>query len=312
MAHGVSSSQRIERLCGPDVAFRVICAQDTPDHTVLARFRKDHQEALGGLLTESLVLAAELGMVSLGVVALDGTKISGNASRDANRGAEHLRRRAEGYLQRVQDTDAAEDALFGADARGEQSPDGAADRTGRCQRIDAALAQIAERRAQAGKADREQAQRAAVCEEAVAAGSKGRGRYPAGIDRVEMARIRWQRAREEAAAHYEKRQRAHEQGEPVRGRPPVPPQESYPVRAAGEVYQAETAAAAGTGEPPDARTEGVEGTTDGRAGATGDAAAKPQRVVANLTDPESRLLKTGTVGSRATTARPRPAATVSS
>src|SRR3954469_6240123 len=95
MAHGVSSSRQIERLCHTDVAFRVVCAQDVPDHTVLARFRQNHQDALTGLLTESLVLAAELGMVSLGTVALDGTKIAGNASRDANRGERHLRRLAE-------------------------------------------------------------------------------------------------------------------------------------------------------------------------------------------------------------------------
>ena len=86
MAHGQSSSRRIERLCHTDVAFRIICAQDAPDHTVLARFRQHHQAALIGLLTESLVLAAELGMVSLGVVAFDGTKIAANASKDANRG----------------------------------------------------------------------------------------------------------------------------------------------------------------------------------------------------------------------------------
>jgi Transposase and inactivated derivatives len=66
MAHGEPSSRRIERLCHTDVAFRIICAQDVPDHTVLARFRKNHQAALTDLLGESLVLAAELGMVSLG------------------------------------------------------------------------------------------------------------------------------------------------------------------------------------------------------------------------------------------------------
>ncbi|MFI0805479.1 transposase [Amycolatopsis lurida] len=58
MAHGVSSSRRIERLCLTDVAFRIICAQDIPDHTVLARFRQRHEAALTDLLTESLVLAA--------------------------------------------------------------------------------------------------------------------------------------------------------------------------------------------------------------------------------------------------------------
>jgi transposase len=113
MAHGVSSSRRIERLCHTDVAFRIVCASDVPDHTVLARFRQHHQDALTELLTASLVLAAELGMVSLGVVAFDGTKIAANASRDANRGEAHLRKLAEEFLATVAETDAAEDALFG-------------------------------------------------------------------------------------------------------------------------------------------------------------------------------------------------------
>lgn len=109
MAHGESSSRRIERLCHTDVAFRVICAQDVPDHTVLARFRKNHEAALTDLLTESLALAAELGMVSLGTVAFDGTKIAGNASRDANRSEAHLRRLAQEFVDTVAKTDHHDD-----------------------------------------------------------------------------------------------------------------------------------------------------------------------------------------------------------
>jgi transposase len=109
MAHGVRSSRQIERLCHTDVAFRIICAQDVPDHTVLARFRQQHEDALIGLLTETLLLAAELGMVSLGVVAFDGTRVAANASRDANRGEATLRRLAEEYVGAVAETDAAED-----------------------------------------------------------------------------------------------------------------------------------------------------------------------------------------------------------
>jgi transposase len=136
MACGVHSSRQIERLCRTDVAFRVICAQDVPDHTVLARFRKDHREALCGLLTESLVLAAELGFVSLGVIAFDGTKIAANASREANRSEAHLQKLAAEYVESVTATDAAEDALFGADVRGDETPGPVADRSGRGRRID--------------------------------------------------------------------------------------------------------------------------------------------------------------------------------
>lgn len=234
MAHGVSSSRRIERLCQTDVAFRVICAQDAPDHTVLARFRQNHQDALAGLLTESLVLAAELGMVCLGTVALDGTKIAGNASRDANRREAHLRKLADGYIDTLKQTDQAEDVLFGVQARGDELPAQARDRTGRRRRIEQAIEQINTRREQAEKASRQQAERAAECERAVAEGSKGSGRYRKGTDRAGMAKIRWQRERAKAAERYQCWAQARERGEPRRhgGRDAVPPDQYCRVRAA--------------------------------------------------------------------------------
>jgi len=223
MAHGESSSRRIERLCHTDVAFRIICAQDVPDHTVLARFRKNHEAALSDLLTESLVLAAELGMVSLGVVAFDGTKIAGNASREANRSEAHLRRLAEGFLDTLAEADAAEDALFGEDNRGDELPEPVRDRTGRGERIGRALEQVKARREAATRAEAEQAERVRACEDAVAEGTKGRGRYPKGTDRAAMAKLRWQRERAQAQDRYESWQRARERGEPRRGGAPVPP-----------------------------------------------------------------------------------------
>lgn len=281
MAHGVSSSRRIERLCGTDVAFRVICAQDAPDHTVLARFRKNHQDAVAGLLTESLVLAAELGMVRLGVVALDGTKIAGNASRDANRGEKRLRELAESYLATVEATDRVEDELFGEDKRGDELPPQARDRTGRRKRIEDALEQILARRRQAELAEAEQAERAAECERAVTEGSKGPGRYPAGVDRVGVSKARWERERNKAAERYRRWQSAREQGEPrPRGRGPVAPDDHYRVRQARVAYEAAQQAAANEAAAP---------RTDDSARQHEPASEK---FVANLTDPESRLLKT--------------------
>jgi transposase len=286
MAHGVSSSRRIERLCHTDVAFRVVCAQDVPDHTVLARFRKNHQGALTELLTESLVLAAELGMVSLGTVALDGTKIAAEASRDANRGEAHLRTLAEQYLDEVAATDEADDALFGEDNRGDELPPKVRDRTGRKERIDRALEQIKQRREQAAKAQREHDERTQACERAVAEGTKGRGRYPKGTDRAEMAKIRWQRERAKAADRYNQWRQARERGEPhpPSGRAAMPPDEYYRVRQAWAVYQAEAAAAAST---PTADTADANGS--GQPDTAGDS---DKRFTANLTDPDSRLLKT--------------------
>lgn len=291
MAHGVSSSRQIERLCGTDVAFRIICAQDVPDHTVLARFRKNHQEALTDLLAESLALAAELGMVSLGTVALDGTKIAGNASRDANRREAHLRKLAQEYLDKLQETDEAEDARCGEDARGEELPPQVRDRTGRRERIDQALEQIKTRREQAEKASREQDQRVQECEQAVAEGTKGPGRYPRGTDRVEMARVRWRRERDQADARYQDWHAAREQGGPRRrGRGPVPPDEHHLVRQAWAVYQATTAAAAAASNPTSRESTGGPGA--GAASAAEVADDPGERFTANLTDPDSRLLKT--------------------
>ncbi|MEV2226032.1 transposase [Nocardia vinacea] len=92
---GVRSSRAIERACHTDVAFRVVCAQDVPDHTVIARFRGEHEAAFTALFSQVLLLCARAGMVRLGVVALDGTKIAANASMFANRSEDTLRKMAE-------------------------------------------------------------------------------------------------------------------------------------------------------------------------------------------------------------------------
>jgi transposase len=79
-ALGERSSRRIERRCVEDVATRVICANQAPDHTTVARFRQRHETALAGLFGEVLVLCAEAGLVEVGVIAVDGTKVHANAS----------------------------------------------------------------------------------------------------------------------------------------------------------------------------------------------------------------------------------------
>jgi transposase len=82
---GVRSSRQLERRCHEDVAFRVLAGNSTPDHVTLARFRIRHEQALAGLLVASLKLCAAAGMVKVGVVALDGPKLAGNAADKANR-----------------------------------------------------------------------------------------------------------------------------------------------------------------------------------------------------------------------------------
>ena len=74
-ANGVCSSRKIERLCGRDAGFRLIVGFEVPDHSVIARFRQRHRQAFEALFVEVLKLCHEMGLVRLGVVALDGTKV---------------------------------------------------------------------------------------------------------------------------------------------------------------------------------------------------------------------------------------------
>src|SRR5215471_10789979 len=120
-ANGVTSSRRIEQLCGTDVAFRLICAGNLPDHATIARFRAAFAGAAGSFFAEVLGLCARLGMGRLGVVALDGMKIAASASRAASRAGDRLRKLAADMVARHAETDAAEDELFG-DGRGDEVP----------------------------------------------------------------------------------------------------------------------------------------------------------------------------------------------
>src|SRR5512134_2416876 len=117
-AFGERSSRRIERRCVEDVATRVICANQTPDHTTIARFRQRHESALAGLFGEVLALCADAGLVEVGVVAVDGTKVHANASHHATRDYEQI---AAEILEDAAAVDAAEDERFG-ERRGDELP----------------------------------------------------------------------------------------------------------------------------------------------------------------------------------------------
>ena len=117
-AVGERSSRRIERRCVEDVATRVICANQRPDHTTVARFRQRHERALAGLFGEVLALCAEAGLVRVGVIAVDGTKVHANASERATRSYEEIARE---ILDDAAAVDAEEDERFG-DARGDELP----------------------------------------------------------------------------------------------------------------------------------------------------------------------------------------------
>ena len=115
---GERSSRAIERRCTEDVAFRVVAANQVPDHATIARFRATHQDALGELFGQVLRLCARAGLIRAGLLAVDGTRMQANASRDANRTAEQL---AKEILDDAARVDAEEDERFG-DARGDELP----------------------------------------------------------------------------------------------------------------------------------------------------------------------------------------------
>jgi transposase len=117
-AIGERSSRRLERRCVEDVATRVICANQAPDHTTIARFRQRHETALAGLFGEVLALCAEAGLVRVGVVAVDGTKVAANAAPQATRDYEQIARE---ILAEADAVDAEEDEQFG-EARGDELP----------------------------------------------------------------------------------------------------------------------------------------------------------------------------------------------
>jgi transposase len=110
---GERSSRVIGKRCVRDVAYRVIAGGLYPDHATIARFRARHETALGGLFSQVVRLLAAEGMVSLGLLSLDGTKLAGNAAQKANRTLPRI----EKILAEAAATDAAEDAQADGDAQ---------------------------------------------------------------------------------------------------------------------------------------------------------------------------------------------------
>jgi len=133
-AVGVRSSRVIERRCVEDVACRFVAANRAPDHVTINRFRARFADALSGLFGELLALCAQAGMVSVGVVAIDSTKLAADASLGANRNYEGLQAEAKRILEQAAAIDAAEDELYG-DKRGDELPAELADPTTRAGRI---------------------------------------------------------------------------------------------------------------------------------------------------------------------------------
>jgi transposase len=144
---GERSSRGIERRCREDVAFRVICANQVPDHATIARFRVRHQEALADLFGGVLGLCAKAGLVEVGVLAVDGSKFRAAASDGAIRAYEEI---AAEVLAEAAEVDAAEDERYG-DARGDELPEQLTTRHGR-----QAWLKEAKRQLEAGRAAKQE------------------------------------------------------------------------------------------------------------------------------------------------------------
>jgi len=142
-ARGGRSSRRIERACIEDIAYRVIAANQAPDHTTIARFRQRHEDAIAGLFSDVLRLCADAGLTGVELVAVDGTKVHADASQHANRDYEQIAREV---LEQADKVDAQEDERFG-DRRGDELPPELATSKGRRAWFREAKRQLDERRA---------------------------------------------------------------------------------------------------------------------------------------------------------------------
>jgi transposase len=277
---GVRSSRRIESLCRTDAAFRVIAGGLVPDHATVARFVVDHETAIEDCFVGVLRLCAKAGLVSVGTIAIDGTKMAADASLKANRcrggiekELEGLRAKARLVVAEARATDAAEDAqaeLFASDRLpGDLSTTG-----GRRARLEAALELIeAEEAAQRAEA----AQQAVRAGEAATEGRKLRGRKPTdahqALERAEADALAVQSQVDKAVAERAVKrardeERAVTEGRKLRGRAPQggrrPREQRWIDQADIRVAEARAAAAVATDRP---------------------------KMAVNVTDPDSRIMK---------------------
>jgi transposase len=182
-ASGLYSSRRLGRACLERADFMMIVAGDPPDFRTISDFRKRHLKALAGLFVQVLKLAEKAGLVKLGQVALDGTKIRANASKHKAMSYERMKKReaelkaeVDRWLKAAEAADREEDKRYG-DRRGDELPDWVADKQRFLEKIGQAKAEL-EAEAKAA-AEEEKRRRHKADEERQAAGRKKSGREPA-------------------------------------------------------------------------------------------------------------------------------------
>ena len=158
---GVASSRRIAQRLHEDIAFRVLAANNTPDFRTISDFRKNNLDALSGLFIQVLALCQRAGLVKLGHVALDGTKVKANASKHKAMSYGRMKEREAQLAAEVADDE--EDRRYGKDKRGDELPEELAFREGRLEKIREAMAALeAEAQATAEQAEAEGSKRPGV------------------------------------------------------------------------------------------------------------------------------------------------------
>ena len=189
-ARGNRSSRGIERACWEDVAYKVITGMRTPDHSTIAEFRRRHELEIEELFDDVLGLCREAGLVSVGVITIDGTKIKANASMDQNRSYREL---VTQILREAEEIDRREDELYG-ETRGDELPEQL--RTPEGRRAGAGGGQAADRGAQrparSARSDRCRVGGSGVGVFGRGSASGGRREWP----RVARRELEEQRARE--------------------------------------------------------------------------------------------------------------------
>jgi transposase len=275
---GERSSRQIERLCQVNVAFRVVCAGDIPDHTKIARFRAEHQDAFEDVFAQVLMIAAKAGLARFETVAIDGTKIAANASLQANRKADwFLRAEVAQIVEQARVVDEDEDAEYGRDDRGDGTPPELRDPTRRKARIAAAAAEIEAEQAadtarQAG-VDAQRAKEGTDRLERLAKGEKVLGRRPREADRVAETQARLERLIAAQQAKLDRHAARIAAGGRRGGKTPAPIDEHVHITAARAAVQA----ARDHVDTPSARDRRRQ---------------KKSASLANLTDPQSRIMNT--------------------
>jgi hypothetical protein len=281
MWQGVRSSRQVEAGCHTDVAFRIVCAQDPPDHSTIARFRRANAARFADLFTQVLLLCAREGMGRFGKVAIDGTKVAGNAARAANVTVDRIRVIARAEVEAGLAADADDDADDDA-----SPPRALRDRTRRQQRLARVRAELEAEAARAEQVAAAGQARAQQYLAQVVAGTNRRGRRPSRSDAVWVARARLER--EQVTQQGKIDEYAAERARPLQERTrhlgprPAPVQRAARVRRAADALARAEHAAQSTAPDTSKSTAGDSDADD----------ARPKQAKRNLTDCDSRLMPT--------------------